>query len=46
MTARGDSADLGIYSAADVVAHYADLDYLTAVSNSYLRLISIQGWPF
>lgn len=30
MTARGDSADLGIYSAADVVAHYADLDYLTA----------------
>jgi ubiquinone/menaquinone biosynthesis C-methylase UbiE len=29
MSARGESANLGIYSAPDVVAHYADLGYLT-----------------
>jgi len=30
MSARGESANLGIYSAPEVVAHYADLGYLTA----------------
>jgi len=30
MSAREEAANLGVYSTAEVVAHYADLDYLTA----------------